>query len=71
MTDRIHYPGCWRHHHDCAVAMLSRAIDVLEDYACPGLGACPTPRLKDGSCVTARAGACGDPARKWLDVYRP
>lgn len=51
------------------LAEIDRLKDVLELYACPGLGTgCPERRLKDGTCVRAASGGlCGDDARKALE----
>ena len=46
--------------------------EALEHYACPGLGKCSRPRLKDGTCVAmATDGMCGEVARAALAAAGP
>ncbi len=32
MTDRTHYVGCWREHHECAVNAVVELRDAILDY---------------------------------------
>lgn len=32
MTDRTHYVGCWREHHDCAVWAIDQFREAILDY---------------------------------------
>ena len=40
--------------------------EVLESYACPGIGKCPERVMKDGTCIKAMIGGCGDEAARVL-----
>lgn len=50
MTDRTHYVGCWREHHECAVAIIERFIDgYIEDFILDTPAATPPAVPDDGT----------------------
>ena len=52
------------HQDMCGVA--GRLVEALEYYACPGYGTCGMDKLKDGTCIRASLGSCGDTAFRAL-----
>ena len=46
---------------------IERLRAVLEEYACYGLAKCNAPKLKDGTCIHAGSGHCGDLAFRALE----
>jgi uncharacterized small protein (DUF1192 family) len=59
-----------------AEAQLAIAREALEYYACPEIttlwpSGCPSARLKDGTCIRAVSGECGETARAALQQISP
>lgn len=48
-------------------AEIERLRAALEEYACYGLAKCNAPKLKDGTCIHAGSGHCGDLAFRALE----
>ena len=47
--------------------VIAALREALEGYACYGLEKCPVPKLKDGSCIHAGTGHCGDTAFRAIE----
>lgn len=55
-ADRPHWPTCWRHHHDCAIARIEHLEAVVDEqvaHARPASWHDPGPRVLDHGCNCA------------------
>lgn len=60
------WDGIQRGTYDAMTAEVERLRAALDEYQCPGLADCPVQKLKDGSCINAGVGHCGDMAFRAL-----
>jgi len=68
MTATLHRDNLEQYAATCEqnIASLNAEIErlraALDEYACYGLANCPVEKLKDGSCIHACTGHCGNGA---------